>query len=85
MKSGKLKIEFQHMGLEEIEESIEKSANRLSVSIIIAAILIGSALLLLAKTPPMLFGIPVLGLAGFVTAVGMGIVLIRSIYKKGRL
>ncbi len=85
MKSGKLKIEFQHMGLEEMEESIEKSANRLSVSIIIAAILIGSALLLLAKTPPMLFGIPVLGLAGFITAVGMGIVLIRSIYKKGRL
>jgi len=41
--------------------------------------------LLLAKTPPMLFGIPVLGLAGFVTAVVMGIVLIRSIYKKGRL
>jgi len=85
MKSGKLKIEFQHMGLEKMEESIEKSANRLSVSIIIAAILIGSALLLLAKTPPMLFGIPVLGLAGFVTAVVMGIVLIRSIYKKGRL
>ncbi|WP_295417697.1 AarF/ABC1/UbiB kinase family protein [Sulfurovum sp.] len=85
MKSGKLKIEFQHMGLEEMEESIEKSANRLSISIIIAAILIGSALLLLAKTPPMIFGIPILGLAGFVTAVGMGIVLIRSIYKKGRL
>jgi ubiquinone biosynthesis protein len=85
MKSGKLKIEFQHMGLEKMEESIEKSANRLSVSIIIAAILIGSALLLLAKTPPMLFGIPVLGLAGFVTAVVMGVVLIRSIYKKGRL
>ena len=85
MKSGKLKIEFQHMGLEEMEETIEKSANRLSISVIISAILIGSALLLLAKTPPLLYGIPVLGLAGFVTAVGMGIVLIRSIYKKGRL
>ena len=68
-----------------MEESIEKSANRLSVSIIIASILIGSALLLLAKNPPMFFCIPILGLAGFVTAIGMGIVLIRSIYKKGRL
>ena len=85
MKNGKFKIEFRHTGLEEMEESIEKSANRLSISIIIASILIGSALLLLAKTPPMFFGIPVLGLAGFVTAVGMGIVLIRSIYKKGKL
>jgi ubiquinone biosynthesis protein len=85
MKSGKLKIEFQHMGLEKMEESIEKSSNRLSISVIIAAILIGSALLLHAKTPPMIFGIPILGLAGFVTAVVMGIVLIHSIYKKGRL
>ena len=85
MKSGKLKIEFQHMGLEEMEETIEKSANRLSISVITSAILIGSALLLLAKTPPLFFGIPILGLVGFVTAVGMGIVLIRSIYRKGRL
>ncbi|MEA3418245.1 MAG: AarF/ABC1/UbiB kinase family protein [Campylobacterota bacterium] len=85
MKSGKLKIEFQHMGLEEMEETIEKSANRLSISVITSAILIGSALLLLAKTPPMFFGIPVLGLIGFVTAVIMGVVLIHSIYKKGRL
>ena len=85
VKSGNLKIEFQHMGLEEMEESIEKSANRLSVSIMIAAILIGSALLLHAKIPPMLFGIPALGLAGFITAVGMSIVLIYSIYKRGRL
>ncbi len=85
MKSGKLKIEFQHMGLEKMEESIEKSANRLSISIIIAAILIGSALLIHAKTPPMLLDIPILGLAGFIIAVVMGIILIRSIYKKGRL
>jgi hypothetical protein len=33
----------------------------------------------------MFFGIPVLGLAGFVTAVGMGVVLIHSIYKKRKL
>jgi len=67
MKSGKLKIEFQHMGLENIQESMESSS-----------------LLLLAKTPPMLFGIPVLGLAGFVTAVFMGMVLIYSIFRKGK-
>jgi len=85
MKSGNLKIEFEHIGLEKVEESMEKSANRLAISIIIASILVGSALLLLAKTPPLFYDIPVLGLAGFVTAVVMGIILINSIYKKGRL
>jgi len=85
MKSGKLKIEFQHMGLENVQESMERSLNRLSIAVVIAAILIGSSLLLLAKTPPMLFGIPVLGLAGFVTAVFMGMVLIYSIFKSGKI
>ncbi len=84
MKSGKLKIEFQHKGLENIQESIERSSNRLSIAVVIASILIGSSLLLLAKTPPLLFGIPVLGLAGFVTAVFMGMVLIYSIFRKGK-
>lgn len=85
MKSGHLKMEFQHMGLEAMEESIEKSANRLSISIIIAAILIGSALLLLAKTPPLIFNIPILGLTGFIVALVMSFILITSIFKKGRL
>jgi ubiquinone biosynthesis protein len=85
MKSGHLKIEFQHVGLQRMEESIEKSANRISLALLISSILVGSALLLLARTPPMVFGIPLLGLAGFVTAVAMSAVLIYSIYKKGRL
>lgn len=32
IKNGKLKIEFQHMGLEAVENSIEKAANHLSLS-----------------------------------------------------
>ncbi|HHD84098.1 MAG TPA: AarF/ABC1/UbiB kinase family protein [Campylobacteraceae bacterium] len=85
IKTGNLKIEFQHMGLEALEESIEKSANRLSIAVIIAALLIGSSMLLLAQIPPLFFGVPVIGLAGFVLAALMGTVLIHSIYKKGRL
>jgi len=73
------------IGLEAMEASIEKSANRLSIAIIIASILIGSALLLLAKTPPLVFGIPLLGLAGFLVALVMSFALIFSIYKQGRL
>ncbi len=85
MKSGKLKIEFQHMGLEEMEESIEKSANRLSISVIAATILVVSTLLLLAETPSPFFDFPVLGFIGFVTGIVMTVMLIYSIYKKGRL
>jgi len=82
VKNGKLKIEFQHMGLESMERSIDKSADRLSIAIIITAILIGSSLVLLAKTPPLLFNIPILGLAGFLIANIIGIILIHSILYK---
>jgi len=85
IKSGNLKIEFEHIGLEKVEESMEKSANRLSIAIIIASILIGSSLLVLANTPPLIFNIPIFGLIGFIVATFLGIILIHSIYKRGKL
>ncbi len=85
MKKGELKIEFEHIGLENIEHTIEKSFNRLAIAVIIASILIGSSLVLLAKTPPLIYEMPVLGIIGFSIAFLMGIILIYSIYKRGKL
>jgi ubiquinone biosynthesis protein len=85
MREGKFKVELEHRGLHKMEESIEKSFNRLTVSIIIASTLIGSSLLLLAKTPPLIYDIPLFGIAGFSTAVVMGLILAYSIYKGGKL
>ncbi len=85
LKNGTFKMEFEHVGLEALEQSIEKSFNRLSIAVIIAAVLMGSSLLSFARIPPLFFGIPVLGLIGFMFAFLMGVVLIVSIYKRGKL
>jgi len=85
MKSGKFKVELEHVGLQKMEESIEKSFNRLTVAIIAASSLIGSALILHAKTPPLIYGVPLFGIAGFSVAFVMGLVLAYSIYKGGKL
>ena len=85
LKNGNFKMEFEHVGLEALEYSIEKSFNRLSIAIIIAAVLIGSSLLSFAKMPPLVFGIPIFGLIGFMIALLMGTVLIVSIYRRGKL
>lgn len=85
MKRGKFKVELEHIGLQKMEESIEKSFNRLTVAIIIASTLIGSSLLLHAKTPPLIYDVPVFGIAGFSVASIMGLVLAYSIYKGGKL
>ncbi len=85
LKNGHFKMEFEHVGLEALEHSIEKSFNRLSIAIIIAAVLIGSSLLSFAKIPPILFGLPLFGLIGFLIATLMGLVLIFSIFRRGKL
>ena len=85
MKDGKFKVELEHIGLQNMEKSIEKSFNRLTVAIIIASTLIGSSILVYAKIPPLIYGVPLFGFAGFGVAFFMGLVLAYSIYKGGKL
>ncbi|WP_024789062.1 AarF/ABC1/UbiB kinase family protein [Lebetimonas sp. JH292] len=82
VKNGELKIEFEHVGLDEIEESMKNSFNRLSLAVIIASILIGSSMLLSFYVPPMMGHISILGLGGFVFAFVLGVLLILAIIKQ---
>ena len=85
MKRGKVKMEFEHRGLEPMLATHDQISNRIAFSIVIGALIIGSALIVLSKTPPFVFGIPVIGIIGFVAAALMGIWLLIAILKKGRL
>ncbi len=77
IKEGKLRIEFEHKGLDKLYKKMEITSNRLSVAIVLAALLMGSSLIILAKTPPFIFEtIPLLGFIGLVIA---GIVTIRLV------
>ena len=85
MKRGKVKMEFEHRGLEPMQTTYDQISNRIAFSIVIAALIVGSALIVLSKTPPFLFGIPVIGIIGFVAAAVMGMWLLIAILRKGRL
>jgi ubiquinone biosynthesis protein len=63
----------------------DQISNRISFSIIIAALIIGSALIVISKTPPLFHGISLIGIIGFLAAAIMGIWLLVAIVKKGRL
>jgi ubiquinone biosynthesis protein len=63
----------------------DQISNRISFSIIIAALIIGSALIVISNMPPLLYGISIIGLIGFLTAAVLGIWLLIAIIKKGRL
>jgi ubiquinone biosynthesis protein len=79
VKQGKVKMTVEHGALEPMLTSQDRSSNRIAFSIITAALIIGSALIVLAKTPPFLFGFPLIGIIGFVVAAIMtGWLIIRS-------
>jgi len=85
LQHGTLKIEFEHKGLEDLEHHLERASNRFAFSVIVAALIIGSSLLVLSRTGPSWSGIPLLGLFGYLLAGVLGIWLIIAILRSGRL
>jgi len=81
------KLAFSHeiQGLDHMLSTHDQISNRISFSIIIAALIIGSALIVISKTPPLFYGISLIGIIGFLAAAVMGIWLLVAIVKKGRL
>jgi len=84
VKEGKLKFNFEHQGLEKLTREIDRSSNRLSFSLIIAALIIGSSLILQQQVGPFIFGYPILGIIGYLIASFLGLGLIISILRSGK-
>jgi ubiquinone biosynthesis protein len=83
-RGDKLQIQFVHRNLEHFEREMDRSSNRLSFAIVIAALVVGSSLVMDAPGA-MVFGVSVVGLAGFVVAGVLGIGLAIGILRSGRL
>ncbi|MBM4053953.1 MAG: AarF/ABC1/UbiB kinase family protein [Planctomycetes bacterium] len=85
IKRGSLKIEFEHQGLSKFISEMDKSSNRVSFSLVISALIIGSSLIIMANKGPLVYGLPALGILGFVFAGVLGLGLAIGILKSGRL
>lgn len=85
VKRDGLRIEFVHHNLDHFIREMDRSSNRLSFAIVIAAIVIGSSIIVHADVGPTAFGYPMPGLIGFVAAGVLGIGLALGILRSGRL
>lgn len=85
VRKGKMKLEFEHLGLETLRAVLDQASNRISFAIVLAALIIGSSLIVLSGIPPKWYGIPIIGLAGFLMAGVMGFWLLLSILRHGKL
>ncbi len=82
---NKFKIDLEHRGLDRLINDIDKSTNRISFSMVIAALIIGSSIIMQTDKGPMLFDFPILGLLGYTVAAFLGFGLAIAILRSGRM
>ena len=85
LRQKKMSFTLVLKDLDKMLATHDQISNRISFSIIIAALIIGSALIVISNMPPLFYGISLIGLIGFLTAAVLGVWLLIAILKKGRL
>lgn len=82
---NKFKIDLEHRGLDKFTADFDRSINRLSTSMILAAMIIGSSIIMQTDKGPKLMGFPVLAFMGYTVAGIVGLWLIYAIIRSGRM
>ncbi len=78
---GDLKIRFRHENLGGLRNTIQNITNRLTLGIIIAALIIGSSMIITTGVKPLLFGFPALGIIGYSVSGVLGLWLVFNIIR----
>jgi ubiquinone biosynthesis protein len=82
---NKFRIDLEHRGLDRFSREMDRSANRLSLSLIIAALLIGSSIAMQTDRGPLLLGLPAFAFFGYLCAGVIGFWWMVAIIRSGRL
>jgi ubiquinone biosynthesis protein len=82
---NKFKIDLEHRGLDQFSKEMDKSVNRLSSSLLIAALIIGSSIIMQIDRGPLMFGFPVFAFLGYTIAGLIGFWWVIAIIRSGRL
>src|SRR5450631_1893864 len=82
---NKFKIDLEHRGLDKFTAEFDRSINRLSTSMILAAMIVGSSIIMQTDKGPQLLGFPVLALTGYTVAGLIGLWLVYAIIRSGRM
>ena len=78
MRKGNIRIQLEHKKLETLANTLDSLGDRLSYSIVLASLIISSGLIIAAKMPPLINGISLVGLVGFLLSGIMGFIMVIS-------
>ena len=81
IQTGDLRFHLEHENLGGLLSTLENISNRLTLGVIIAAMIIGSSMIITTGISPHLFGFPALGIVGYVISGILGLWLTVNILR----
>ena len=86
VRDGQIEVGFVHKGLEDLLAKLDVLFNRLVIALIVTGGLIGSSLIgILAKSGPHIIGVHVISALGFLLSSVLGVWLLWSVVRSGRI
>jgi ubiquinone biosynthesis protein len=83
LRRGELHLGLEVQQLDRLIREFDTASNRLTLAIILAASIIGSALIMQTQMPPVLLGYPLFGMLGFLLSGILGLGLVIAILRSG--
>ncbi len=84
VRRGRFRIDLDLKRLDHFGQQLDRSANRLTLGIMTASLVIGSSIVMTVEGGPTLFGLPLFGLLGFLLAFINSVWIIISIWRSNR-
>ena len=86
VRDGQIEVGFVHKGLDEFMAKLDVLFNRLVIALVVTGGLIGSSLIgIFAKSGPHVLGLHVVSVLGFTLSAVLGVWLLWSVIRSGRL
>jgi ubiquinone biosynthesis protein len=82
LKKGEIKLQIDHEELRQIARNLSRSNNQLAAAIVLAAIIIGASLLVVAAPTALKSLVPAIGIAAFLAAGAIGIYLLLAALRR---
>lgn len=83
-RRGRVQVHIDVQNLQRVGDQLDNAASRLTVGLVVAALIIGSSIVMTVGGGPQLFGLPAFGLIGFLGAAVGGVWLLVSITRSGK-
>ena len=80
-RRGRVQVAIELAHLKRVGDQLDRAANRLALALVIAALIVGSSIVMTVQGGPTLFGLPAFGFLGFAGAVAGGLWLVRAIWR----